>query len=155
MPVRPLRHFLDLCDVPYRAYNHPPTFTAQETAHELHISGYEVAKTVILKVDGRFVMAVLAACEQIDLNRFRSQVDATLVELATEKDMELLAPYCDKGSIPPIGNLFGLPVYVSTTLTKDEIIAFNAGNHTEDIRMFYRDFEALVQPRIMDFSYVH
>lgn len=155
MPVRPLRHFLDLSNVPYRAYNHPPTFTAQETAHLMHISGYEVAKTVVLRIDGRFALAVLAACEQIDLKRFASQVGATLVELASEHDMELLAPYCDKGSIPPIGNLFGLPVYVSTTLTRDEIIAFNAGNHTEDIRMYYRDFERLVQPRIMDFSQPH
>ena len=88
MPVRPLRHFLDLSEVPYRAYNHPPTYTAQETAHEMHISGYEVAKTVILRVDGRFVMAVLAACEHVNLNRFRTQVDATLVELASEEDAE-------------------------------------------------------------------
>lgn len=155
MPLRALTHFLDLAKVPYRSYNHPPTFTAQETAHEMHISGHEVAKTVILRVDGRLEMAVLPACEWIDLDRFRELTGAMWVELANEDDMAQLAPLCDRGSIPPVGNLFGLPVYVSSTLTEDEIIAFNAGNHTEEIRMFYRDFEYLVQPRILDFSVIH
>jgi len=155
MPVRALRQFLDLQNVPYRCYNHIPTFTAQHEAHAMHISGHDVAKTVILRLDGRLVMAVLPACERIDLARFREQTGAVWVELAAESDLEKIAPLCDSGSIPPVGNLFGLPVYVSTTLTEDEVIAFNAGSHTEDIVMFYRDFEYLVQPQIMDFTTFH
>ena len=155
MPLRALGQFLKLSNIPYRAYNHPPTYTAQDTAHVMHISGYEVAKAVILKVDDRFVMAVLAACEQIDLDRFREQTGALWVELADEAEMAKIAPLCDQGSIPPVGNLFGLPVYVSIALTKDDVISFNAGNHTEEIRMSYSDFEQLVQPRIMDFAQYH
>ena len=155
MPLRALSQFLSLSQVPYRSYNHPPTFGAQRTASNMHISGHEVAKTVILRVDGRLVMAVLPACEMIDLKLFRELTGAVIVELASEKDMERIAPLCDTGSIPPVGNLFGLPVYVSTSLTEDESIAFNAGNHTEDIRMYYRDFEYLVQPRVMSFTRIH
>lgn len=155
MPIRALSQFLDLQNIPYRCYNHPPTYTAQDTAHVLHESGHNVAKTVILRVDGRLVMAVLPACEMIDLERFKEMTGALWVELADEQEIEKLAPLCDKGSIPPIGNLFGLPVYVSTSLTLDEVIAFTAGSHTEEIRMFYRDFEYLVQPQIMDFTKYH
>ena len=155
MPIRTLRQFLDLSDIPYRCYNQPPTYSAPDTAHVMHISGHEVAKTVILRMDGRLVMAVLPACEMVDLKRFKEGAGALWVELADESEIEKLAPLCDAGSIPPIGNLFGLPVYVSTSLTEDEVIAFSAGNHTEEIRMSYRDFEYLVQPRIMDFTVYH
>ena len=76
---------------PYRCYNHPPTYTAQETAHVMHISGHEVAKTVILRVDGRLVMAVLPACEMVDLDRFKEGAGALWVELADEGEFEKLA----------------------------------------------------------------
>ena len=153
MPVRSLRQFLDIQNIPYRCYNHVPTYTAQEEAHVMHISGHEVAKSVLLRVDDRLVLAVLPACEKVDLYRFKEMCGAVWnVELADEAEMQKLAPLCDAGSLPPIGNLFGLPVYVSTTLARDEVIAFNAGSHTEDIVMFYRDFEYLVQPHIMDFT---
>jgi len=155
MPLRALSHFLDISKVPYRSYNHPPTYSAQDTARLMHISGHEVAKTVILRLDGRLVMAVLPACEMVDLDKFHDMAGAMWVELADEDDLEHIAPLCDAGSIPPIGNLFGLPVYVSVSLALDETIAFNAGNHTEEIRMYFRDFERLVQPRVMDFSRAH
>lgn len=155
MPIRALSNFLDSNNISYNCYNHKPTYTAQETAETLHVTGHELAKTVILKVDGRLVMAVLPACEQIDLYRFRQQAGARSVKLAAENDFAHIAPLCDQGSIPPIGNLFGLEVFVSTTLAEDEVISFNAGSHTEDIRMSYIDFERLVQPRLMPFTDIH
>lgn len=152
MPIRTLGKLLDSRNISFRSYNHPPTYTAQETAEVLHISGYEVAKSVVLKVDGRFVITVLPACQQVDLEIFRQKLDAKTVELATEKELQCIAPMCDKGSIPPIGNLFGLPVYVATSLADDEVISFSGGTHTEEIRMSFRDFEWLVQPQMMDFT---
>ena len=152
MPIRILDHLLDTRNIHYRSYNHPPTFTAQETAEVLHTTGYEVAKSVVLKVDHRFVIAVLSACEQVDLKRFRHQIDARTIRLATEEELESIAPLCDRGSIPPIGNLFGLPVYVSNSLAEDDVISFSAGTHTEDIRMSFDDFAWLVQPQLMNFT---
>jgi len=152
MPIRTLNKLLDSRNISFRSYNHSPTFTAQETAEVLHTTGYEVAKSVVLKIDSRFVILVLPACQQVDLEGFRQKVGAKTVELETERELQTIAPMCDKGSIPPVGNLFGLPVYVSTSLAEDEVISFTAGTHTEDIRMSYRDFEWLVQPQLMDFT---
>ena len=152
MPIRSLVRLLDSRNIAYRSYNHVPTYTAQETAEVLHTTGYEVAKTVLLKVDNRFVIAVLPACQQVNLERFRKQISAQRVCLASENDLQSVAPMCDRGSIPPVGNLFGLPVYVSTSLARDEVISFSGGTHTEDIRMSYQDYEWLVQPQLMDFT---
>lgn len=152
MPIRSLDRLLDSRNITYRSYNHAPTYTAQETAEVLHTTGYEVAKSVLLKVDDRFVIAVLPACEQVNLNQFRKQIGAEEIRLASENELQAIAPMCDRGSMPPIGNLFGLPVYVSISLAKDEVISFSGGTHTEDIRMSYDDFEWLVQPQLMDFT---
>ncbi len=51
--------------------------------------------------------------------------------------------------MPPFGNLYGMDVFVSESLTEDEEIAFNAGSHTELLRMAYRDFDRLVNPKII------
>lgn len=152
MPVRALIHFLDSRNVRYRCYNHPPAYTAQETAHAVHVTGHDVAKTVLLRLDERLVLAVLPACEQIELDRFARLAGASHASLADEDEMAAVAPMCDPGCVPPIGNLFGLPVYVSTALAEDEVIAFCGGTHTDVIRMAYSDFEQLVQPRVMPFS---
>ena len=152
MPIRILDNLLNARNISYRSYNHPPTYTAQETAEALHTTGYEIAKSVVLKVDDRFVIAVLPACQKVNLSRFRQQLDVTNVRLATENELQFIAPLCDRGSIPPIGNLFGQPVYVSTSLAEDEVISFSGGTHTEDIRMSFDDFLWLVQPQLMNFT---
>ena len=52
------------------------------------------------------------------------------------------------------GNLYGMDVSVTTALAEDEGIAFNAGSHTELIRLAYLDFERLVQPKVLRFERV-
>jgi Ala-tRNA(Pro) deacylase len=155
MPIRSLDRFLNENHVRYTCYNHRPTFTAQETAEVMHVSGHELVKTVLLNVDGRMVMAVLPACELIDFELFKAQVGAKHVSLATEQEIVNLAPLCDRGSLPPIGNLYGIEVIVASTVAADEVICFSGGTHTEDIRMSYDDWECLVQPRVMSFTYMH
>jgi Ala-tRNA(Pro) deacylase len=72
--------------------------------------------------------------------------------MAHEADFRDCFPGCETGAMPPFGNLYSMPVYVADELTEDDFIAFNAGSHTELIQMHYRDFERLVQPRVLDFA---
>ena len=58
-------------------------------------------------------------------------------------------PDCDGGAMPPFGNLYGMEVFVAESLAEDEEIVFNAGTHTELMRLAYRDFARLVQPRLV------
>ena len=51
--------------------------------------------------------------------------------------------------MPPFGNLYGMEVFVAESLVADEEMAFNAGTHTELMRLAYRDFDRLVQPRLV------
>jgi len=152
MALAPLREFLDENDVRYVIITHSLAYTAQEVAASAHISGKELAKTVIVKVDGKMVMAVLPASDKIDFGSLQEALGASEVELAHEEDFADMFPDCEVGAMPPFGNLYDMEVLVASTLAEDEEVAFNAGTHRELIRMAYRDYEKLVQPRMVDFS---
>jgi Ala-tRNA(Pro) deacylase len=152
MPAKKLKEFLDSHQVKYVTISHSPAYTAQEIAACAHVKGRELAKTVMVNLDGEMAMAVVPASHKVSLERVATAAGAGRVRLAGEPDFKNLFPECDIGAMPPFGNLYGMGVYVSDTLAKDEEIAFNAGSHTELIKLSYRDFERLVQPRVAKIS---
>lgn len=152
MPASQLTEFLDTNHVKYAIIGHNAAYTAQGIAALAHIPGKELAKTVIVKVDGEMAMAVLPASSKIDLDHLSMATRAESVELATEGEFRSHFPDCETGAMPPLGNLYGMTVYVDTTLTLDDEIAFNAGSHRELIRMAYTDFERLAHPTVVDIS---
>jgi Ala-tRNA(Pro) deacylase len=152
MPAAKLKEFLDTEGVKYVTISHSPAFTAQEIAASAHVSGKELAKTIIVKIDGEMSMAVLPASRRVDLDLLREAANATKVELASEAEFLGRFPGCELGAMPPFGNLYGMDVLVELSLTRDEEIAFNAGSHSELVRMPYRDFERLAKPKVAVFA---
>lgn len=147
-----LRTFLKQERAAYETLHHAKDYTAKETAEDTHTPPKEFAKTVFLCIDGRPAMAVLPATEFVSLRKVQQTLGAEDVRLASEAESRRACPDCDVGAAPPFGNLYNLPVYVSPSLAEDEKITFNAGSHQDAIRMSYRDFEILVQPRVMPLS---
>jgi Ala-tRNA(Pro) deacylase len=152
MPVKRLKEFLDQSGVKYISISHSPAFTAQEIAASAHIPGKELAKTVMVKLDGSMAMAVLPASYFVDLERLAKVAGATQAALAPENEFKDLFPECEPGAMPPFGNLYEMQVFVSQSLAEDEEIAFNAGSHTELLKLAYEDFERLVQPKVASFT---
>jgi Ala-tRNA(Pro) deacylase len=152
MPIQRVKAFLEKEGVPYVTISHARAFTAQQAAASVHIPGQELAKTVIVKLDGRMAMAVLPASCQIDFAALAEVTGAREVTLAEEWEFQRLFPECEVGAMPPFGNLYALDVYVAERLAEDDQIAFNAGSHTELIQMAYRDFERLVGPEVLPFA---
>jgi Ala-tRNA(Pro) deacylase len=153
MPLKRLQEFLDNHGVKYVTIRHSPAYTAQEIAQSAHIRGQYLAKTVMVKIDGKMAMAVLPASQKVDLELLRQAAGAKKVELAREAEFQERFPGCEAGAMPPFGNLYGMDVYVADALTADKQIAFNAGSHTELIKTAYEDFERLVQPKVTKISY--
>lgn len=152
MPVKQLKDFLDKNGVKYVSITHSKAFTAQEIAASAHIRGKELAKTVIVKIDGNMAMVVLPASYRVDFDLLKDALRAESVELASENEFKNRFPNCDVGAMPPFGNLYGIDTYVSESLAEDEDIAFNAGLHTELIRLPYKVFEKYVKPKVIKFS---
>ena len=152
MPVKKLKEFLDSNRIKYVTVSHSLAYTAQEIAATAHVPGKELAKTVIVKADGRMAMAVLPASFKIDFGMLAQTIGAKKLELATEKEFKQLFPDCELGAMPPFGNLYGMDVYVAESLTDDTQIVFNAGTHTELMRLPLQDYMALVKPRVVKLS---
>jgi len=147
-----LKKYLDDNNVPYVTITHSQAFTAQQVAASAHIKGREMAKTVIIKINDKLAMAVLPATYHVDFHLLKEITGNENVVLAHESEFKEIFEDCETGAMPPFGNLYNMDVFVAQSLTADVEIAFNAGTHSELIRMGYSDFERLVKPKILKFS---
>jgi Ala-tRNA(Pro) deacylase len=152
MPLETLRSFLDSNGVKYVTMKHSPAYTAPELAALAHVPGKDWAKTVMVKLDGKMAMAVVQASSRVVFDLLREASGATSAELATEQEFKDLCPGCEVGAMPPFGNLFGMEVFVDEALAEDAEIAFNAGTHTEVVRLPFADFERLAKPKVVRLS---
>lgn len=145
--------YLENKNVHYQLCSHRPTFTSQHMAAEEHVPGMNVAKPVIVEAEGKFYMCVLPACCKVDLEMLRSQLGVGEVKLAEEKQMAKLFPGCEVGAEPPFGNVFDLTTLMDNSLADDNYIVFQAGQHDRAVRLNMKDYQELVQPRMLSFSY--
>jgi Ala-tRNA(Pro) deacylase len=152
MPVKKLKEFLNKERIKYVSIIHSTAYTAQEVAASAHITGKELAKTVIVLLDGEMAMAVLPANRKIVSQDLREVTGADQVKFASEEEFKQNFPDCETGAMPPFGNLYGMAVYAAASLAENAEIAFNAGSHTEVIKLAYKDFERLVKPKVVSFT---
>ena len=149
---RKVKGFLDENHIDYKILAHRETYTAQEIAAALHVSGQELVKIVVVKSGDGCVMTLLPASYKINMGKIKKILGDNQAILATEKDFKDLFPDCEVGAMPPFGNLYDIDVYVDRSLTKDEEILFQAGNHVETIKMKYEDFERISKPKVAEFA---
>jgi Ala-tRNA(Pro) deacylase len=153
MPIpRSIEHFLGDQHVPYAVLPHRPAYTAQEEAALAHVPGTQWAKTVACIADGRTILAVVPASSIVDLDRLRDVMGARDIRLASEREFEPLYPECELGAMPPLGPLYGQQVFLERDLTDRDEIVFDAGSHSEAVKLRYDDFERVVHPTVGDFA---
>lgn len=149
-----LHNLLDERHAPYQTLAHDRTITAHETAAAAHVGRQQFAKTVMLNIEGKLAMMVMPAAYRIDLTRLSRALGGQTVELAEEAEFKDAFPDCEVGAMPPFGHLYGMPVYVDSRLAQQKEIAFNAGSHTDAVRMSYEEFEKLAQPELLWLAHV-
>lgn len=147
-----LKSYLDKNHVSYKILNHDEVYTAMESAEKQEVPGQEFAKTVVLSYGTEHAMAVLPSTYRVNLEKLSNETGAKDLKLTSESEFKQLFPDCDLGAMPPIGEFYHMPVWVDGSLTKDKEIVFNAGSHTETIRMSYEDFKKLVNPKVYHFG---
>jgi len=149
-----LHQFLDERHAPYATLAHHRTVTAHDTATATHVSEQQFAKTVMLKIDGAMAMLAMPAAYRVDITRLSRALGGATVEIATEDEFKAAFPDCELGAMPPFGHLYGMPVYVDARLSGHKEIVFNAGSHTDAVRMPYADFERLAEPQTLWMAHV-
>jgi Ala-tRNA(Pro) deacylase len=137
--------------VGYEILHHPEAFTAQTIAAAEHVKGHHHAKVVMVKSGNQHLMMVLPADHRVDLQKLE-EITGDRAILESEEEFKALFPDCATGAMPAMGNLYGLPTYVDESLAREDYIVFEAGTHTDAIKLDYRDYERIVHPRVEDLS---
>jgi|YelNatPaOPRAMG01_1025707.scaffolds.fasta_scaffold48214_2 Ala-tRNA(Pro) deacylase len=147
-----LQEYLESNNVRFELLPHYAAFPAQKTAQSLHVSGKHFAKAVVLRADDRLVMAVLPASHRLNLHDLRQELEVRRLEMVPEAELENICSDCELGAFPPFGHFYGMETWIDRSLAKSEEIVFNAGTHTEAIRMKYADYVKLVNPKMASFA---
>ena len=147
-----LQSYLDRFNVRYQVSEHPAAYTAQGLAQAQHVSGHRVIKPVLVECDGQMVLCALPACDRVDLEALREDLEAEEVRLADEAAMRQVFRGCELGAAPPIGALFGLPTIADESLLTQRKVTFQAGSHQAAVTMSMDDYRRLAQPGIGHFA---
>ncbi len=116
--------------VEYELHEHPLTFTARETAEIEGVDPRRFAKVVAVEAaDGRRALIVVDAIDHVDLGKVADRLGVDQARLLTEGELVGFAPGCDVGTMPPIGELFGVDVLADIAVREDPEITFHAGSH--------------------------
>jgi Ala-tRNA(Pro) deacylase len=146
------RRLLETDGVAFETLPHREAYTAQGVAAAAHVSGWMLAKVLVVRAPGEGpAMLVLPASCRLDLSALGHVLGKQGVALVPESEMGDLFPDCETGAMPPFGQLYGLPVWVDCSFPKSGSFAFQAGNHREVVRMRYSDYERLAHPAVADF----
>jgi len=142
MTVSPtLQKYLDQ-SVTYDLIPHAPTMSSTRTAEACHVPGEALAKAVVLRRDGGYMMAVLPASHHLHLSALKSQLGHH-VDLASEDEIERLFEDCERGAVPPLGECYGLDVIVDDSIDARRDIYLESGDHATLIRMTGEQFARL------------
>ncbi|HYV43209.1 MAG TPA: YbaK/EbsC family protein [Myxococcaceae bacterium] len=144
--------YLERRGVPFVRRPHPTAVDGQHLAATLRVSGWCVAKSVLVEVDGRFYLFVLPAPEQVSLERAAEVVGGSHARLAAEEELFEVFPDCEVGAEPPFGSLYGVEVVLAERLLAQPRLVVRAGSHEEALELGSRDFFDLERPEVGDFG---
>ena len=138
--------------VAFEHLKHSEAFTAQEVAAESHVPGREMVKAVLVKTDKGFALAVLPSIHRVDFARLAKALGASSAALAGEGDLAKIFPDVEVGAEPPFGNLYNVETVVEEILARQSDIVFQAGTHTDTVKMSWADYAKLAKPKIASFG---
>ena len=146
-----IREMLTKNKAEFETMHHEPVYTSEQAAKVRGTKLRQGAKALIFRAGNEYIMGVVSAEKKIDTSKLEKLSGHKKLELATAKQVEKLTGL-KVGSIPPFGKLFGIKTYVDTSLAKVQVIAFNAGSHTDSIKMKYGDYRRTADAVNGDFS---
>lgn len=147
-----LGEYLKEKGIPFKSYEHPPAYTAQEVAAEEHISGNLIAKAVVVNAEGQYALCALPACYKLDMGKVAKALKVKSLRLADEGEMAEMFPDVEVGAEPPMGQLWNLPTLVDRHLASHDDIIFQAGTHRQAVQIRYADYESLTKPQVADLA---
>ena len=146
-----IKQLLDEHSIWYLIKHHPPTTTSEDSARERGEPLKIGAKALLVKDDTHFVLLVLPANRKLDTKKVKKILGSRNLRFASPEELKQLTG-CEKGAVPPFGNLLGVDMIVDQAQFEEEFMAFNAGSLETSIKMKSAGYRQLVQPRVEEIS---
>lgn len=145
---------LDDAGVSYELLEHAHTESALAEAEALGIAPDDVAKTLVVKTEGGYLRAVLAASARLDLAKIRSIHGGGrhAVHLASEEDLRRDYPEFPVGAVPPVGGSRRDPVFVDAKVMERESVVIEAGTHEQSVRLAPNELVQVAGATVTDIS---
>lgn len=146
--------FLQTRRVWFETFFHYPASSATRLAGSIHVSGWSVAKSVLVKAGEDYMLAVLPATSRVDLDSLGAALQAVpgSLRLATADELVRIFANCEPGAIPAFGRLYGLRTVVDASLADAGVIVLGTNLRHLGLRMQFRDYEGLVEPLLTHFA---
>lgn len=142
---------LEKNNIEYDKYEHKPVFNSETAAKAIGAELAEGAKALILLGDDKPLMVVVSGVDRVDFKKVKNLAKIRNLEMATPEEVKKITGV-EVGAVPPLGNLFNIPLYVDDNIEKEKEIVFSAGLHSVSIRMKYDDFKAITNPIMGNFA---
>lgn len=152
MGANAVHELLDRHGVPYDVHQHRRAVDASRLAQSEDVTGWDVAKPVLLAVGDQLAMAVVPAPVHVDLDKASDVLGHGDVRLASEEEFVSRFPDCEPGAEPPFGNLYDIPVFLDETMRQRQRMVCRDGSHTETITLAVNDYVKVVAPEIVDLA---
>lgn len=139
-----LQEYLDELGISYDVVSHTATGSSMETAQVAHVPGDKLVKSVLLKDDQDYVMAVVPSTYHVQLSDLTSRLHRHL-ELVSESELASIFTDCEVGAIPPIGAAYAIDMIVDDKLLDCEDLYIEAGDHKSLVHLRHDDFKRLIR----------
>ena len=155
--LKKLINLLDKKKIKYKLIEHKKVYTTYDTAQTQKVDLKTVAKTLLVKGDNKFALAVIPGNRKLDLVKFKKVLnkyieqigEKKISKLSIAKESQIKRNFTKKtGSLPPFGSLYKRPTFVDKLLLKNKKINLNAGSFTESIEITpiqYKKAEELIE----------
>jgi len=106
---------------------------------------------MVLKTEEeKFVLANVAANKKKDIKK-PERLTGNKLRFATREEV-LQATNCEPGSVPPFGELFGLPTFLDESILENDFVNFNICMLTKSVKIKRQDLLKIMEPKISKFS---
>ena len=147
-----VRSWLDARNIPYETIRHSQVFSSIDEAKALGIEADEVGKSLVVRQthEGNLALVVIPGGHKLSSKKIQKLFGSKHARLATESELEQDLPQFELGAVPPLSGLVNIPVYIDRRLVDHDTILFNAGSHTESVKMTIHDFINVADASVVD-----
>lgn len=135
--------------VAFELVEHERRDTAATEAAAAGVEARDAAKSVVLRDESGYRLAVIPASERLDLHKVRDLLGAgSELGLASEEQLAADFPQFELGAVPPLGEMLPAPELIDSRLLEHERVLCNGGDHAHSFLIAPADLVRVADARV-------